>query len=56
MDFDDLNVAGILFAVVAFGIGIIVSKSMGSGVFMRLVAGFICAIAGYFVGGKIADG
>lgn len=56
MDFDDLNVAGLIFAVIAFGVGIIVSNSMGSNLFMRIVAGFVCAIAGYFVGGKIADG
>lgn len=55
IEFDDLNWAGIVFAVVAFGIGVIVSKQMGSGVVMRLVAGVVCAIAAYFVGGKIAD-
>lgn len=56
MDFDDINLAGIVFAVIAFGIGVLVSKQMGSGVVMRLFAGIICAVAAYFVGGKIADG
>lgn len=56
MDFDDINIVGIVFALIGFGIGIIVSKSMGSGLTMRLVAGFVCAVACYFVGGKLADG
>jgi hypothetical protein len=56
MEFDDINIVGIVFGVIGFGIGIIVSKSMGSGVFMRLVAGFICAAACYLIGGKIVDG
>lgn len=54
-DLDDMNLAGIVFAIIGFGIGILVSKSMGSGVVMRIVAGIICAIAAYFVGGKIAE-
>lgn len=52
--FDEINIAGIIFAVVAFGIGVIVSNSMGSSLPMRLIAGAVCAIAAYFVGGKIA--
>jgi hypothetical protein len=56
MDFDDVSIPGILFAIIAFGIGIIVSNSMGSGLIMRLIAGVVCAIAAYFIGGKIADG
>lgn len=56
IDLDDLNIAGIVFAVVAFGIGIIVSKSMGSSLVMRIIAGLICAIVSYIVGSKIADG
>jgi hypothetical protein len=56
MDFDDINVVGVLFAVIGFGIGIIVSKSMESGLVMRIAAGFVCAIACYFIGGKLADG
>ena len=55
MDFDDVNIPGILFAIIAFGIGIIISKSMDSGVLMRVISGFVCAIAAYFIGGKIAE-
>lgn len=56
MDFDDINIVGIVFALIGAGIGIIVSKGMGSGLAMRLIAALICAIACYFIGGKIADG
>jgi hypothetical protein len=56
MDFDDINIVGIVFGVIGFGIGIIVSKSMGSGIVMRLLAGFVCMIACYFIGGRLADG
>lgn len=56
MDFDDVNIAGIVFAVIAFCIGVIVAQKMGNGLPMRLIAGLVCAGAGYFVGGKIADG
>lgn len=55
MDFDDINIVGIVFAFIAFGIGIIVSQRMGSGLGMRVIAGFVCAVVAYFVGGKIAD-
>lgn len=54
MDFDDINIAGVVFGVLGFGIGIIVSKGMGSGVVMRLIAGLVCAVACYLIGGKIA--
>jgi hypothetical protein len=56
MDFDDLSIPGLIFALVAFGIGIIVSNNMNSGIVMKLLAGLVCAVAGYIVGGKIADG
>lgn len=56
MDFDDINIFGIIFALIGAGIGIIVSKSMGGGVGLRLISALICAVACYFVGGKIADG
>lgn len=56
MEFDEISIPGMLFAVIAFAVGIIVSKSMGSDIIWRLAAGFICAIAGYFIGGKIAEG
>jgi hypothetical protein len=56
MDFDEISIPGLLFAVIAFAIGVIVSNSMGSGLVMRLLAGFVCAVAGYFIGGKISDG
>lgn len=55
IEFDDLNWAGIIFAVVAFGIGMIVSKSMNAGVLMRVISGVICAFVAYLVGGKIAE-
>lgn len=54
MDFDDFNIVGVIFGLVGAGIGIIVSKQMGSSVTMRLIAAVICAGVCYFVGGKIA--
>lgn len=56
MDFDEVSIPGLVFALIAFGVGIIVANSMGVSLFMRILAGIICAIVGYLVGGNIADG
>lgn len=54
-DFDEINIAGIIFAVIAFGIGVIVSKSAGSTLMWRLMAGVVCGLVAYFVGSKIVE-
>ena len=56
MDFDDINIVGVIFGLVGAGIGIIMAKQMGSGIVIRLLSGLVCAVACYFIGGKIADG
>ena len=52
---DEVSIPGILFAVIAGGIGIIVSKQMGSGVVMRLISALVCAVVAYFVGSKVSE-
>lgn len=55
--FDDIEMspgAGLL-AVIAFIIGMIVSKSMGAGIIFRLIVATICGIAGFFTATIIAS-
>ena len=56
VDFDDLSIAGLLFAVIGFIIGIIVANSMDGNILIKLASGAVSAIACYFIGGKIAEG
>ena len=55
IDFDDLNVPGILFAIVGAFIGLIVAAKMGAGIFIKIATVLVTAIACYFVGGKISE-
>jgi hypothetical protein len=56
MDFDDINVVGLIFALIGFGIGIIVANSMDSGLVIKLLSGVVSGVVTYFIGSKIADG
>lgn len=55
MDLDDINIVGVLFAVVGAIIGIIIAKKMGNALVARLLVGAVVGIICYFVGSKIAS-
>ena len=55
MDIEDINPVAVLLAVVAFGITIYVSKTMGATVPLRIFYGVICGIVGYFVASFIGN-
>lgn len=56
MDFEDISIAGIVFALVGAGVGIIVAKQTGSPVIFRILSGIVCGIVCYVLGSKILDG
>ncbi len=53
--FDEINIPGVLFALIGGGISIIVTAKMGGGIFLKLTGFLIAAVACYFIGGKIAE-
>ena len=55
MDFDDLNIVGIILGLIGGGISLIMTSRMGGGLLIKILGFVITAIVCYFVGGKIAD-
>jgi hypothetical protein len=55
MDFEDIDIMGIVFSIIGFGVGVIVAKQMEAGVIMRVMSGLVSAVACYFIGGKIVN-
>jgi uncharacterized membrane protein YfcA len=55
IDFDDINIVGVIFGLIGAGIGILVASRMDGGLFIKLLSALICAVVCYFVGSKITD-
>jgi len=55
--FDDLEISpgSLILAVIAFGIGLVVSKSMGAGIFYRFIVAAVCGVAGFIVASIMAN-
>jgi len=43
------EIFGILFAIIGAVMGFVMAKSMGAGLFVRMITVLCCALAGYFI-------